>query len=99
MRKLREWKAEKAAEVALFADLVPDLEPAPPMSGHKADLVARIEDMRSDPILEVYDRFAAGKRSPRKSGQIQVQCPMANHEDSHPSASLSTEKNAWFCHA
>lgn len=98
-RKLEERRSKKAAELAeltSFADAVPEVEP--PTFGNRSGLLERIDAMRHDPIVEVYDRLVAGQRDDGPMGQLRMQCPMPDHVDVHPSASMSTAKNVWFCH-
>jgi hypothetical protein len=55
----------------------------------------QVAKARAVPITQIVALLGLGP--PEGHGkEVRVRCPF--HEDAHPSLSLSTEKNKWFCH-
>lgn len=91
-------EAQRQADLAFFAEFVPDLEPTFEGDDAATDIFNRVEAFRHDNILAVYDQLVRGHRSSREHGEVSAQCPVRSHEDLHPSASIQADKGLWFCH-
>ena len=74
-----------------------DVDP-PLTSGRLEGAEAELKQKLS--ILDAY-RLFCGKMEPQEGSagrETMISCPLPGHEDVHPSASASTEKDEWHCH-
>lgn len=56
------------------------------------------DDLDKPSLLAAFEHFQIQVLGPDRGGWMKCQCPLPDHEDSNPSASVNEEAGRWRCH-
>lgn len=77
-------------------DLLPEPEEPHAVSDEWRELSAIVDGID---CLEAYKRWIGKQPIKGTKGEVKIRCPLPDHEDKHPSATLNINEGLWHCHA